>query len=78
MNKRNITKKVARFIVGQSVGHTIATALARNASAENPIEKTEVFIGSMVTGYVVADVTKPWIDQKVDDLFDMFDEYKKN
>lgn len=78
MNPRDITKTVARFVVGQSVGHTVATALAHNASAENPIEKTEVFIGSMVTGYVVADVTKPWIDKKVDALFDMFDEYKKN
>lgn len=77
MTKRNMTKKIAKFVVGTSVGYTVASALTNNTTTDKPHQKAEAVIGGFVVGSVVAEHTEDWTDRKVDDLFDAIEAFKK-
>lgn len=78
MTKRDITKTIAKFVVGTSVGYTVSSAIANNAPANNTLQKTEVVVGSYVVGAMVAESTEDWTYRKVDAIFDFFEGSKKN
>lgn len=65
-------KTVTRFIVARAVSTTISSIITKNTEPENPYEVVSVHIGSFVLGEMVADLTKPYVDQQIDEIADLF------
>ena len=67
MTPVQITKVVSRFVVGLSTGACVGAVVKNNvAPPENTIQKVETEVGSYVVGAMVADVSRVWVDRKID------------
>lgn len=75
MTKIEITKKIAKFVVGASTGFTVSNALHNNVGAEKTHQKVERYVGSTVVGIMVSEQAETWTDRKIDEIHDW---WKKN
>lgn len=71
-DKKNITKKVVRIVVGSCVSITVSKALANNTNPENAFEKTETVIGALVVGGMAAEVAGKYTDNVIESFVDAF------
>lgn len=76
MTKLEMTKRAAKFVVGTSVSFTIANALSNNVSPTKPYQKAEAWVGGIVIGVMVAEKAEVWVDKKLDQLIDSYNESK--
>ena len=77
LDKKTITKKVVRFVVGSCVATTVSKALANNTHPENAFEKTETVIGALVVGGMVAEAAGRYTDIVIDGICDGWDQSKE-
>lgn len=68
MSKLDVTKKVAKIIVGWSTAWTVGNVIANNTNPDNKFRKAEAVVGGVVVGSMVADAAEDHIDRKIDDL----------
>lgn len=66
MTKTEITKKIAKFVVGTSVGFTVANVLRNNVYPEKTHHKVESAVGSVVVGMMAAGAAESWTDRQID------------
>ena len=66
MTKIELTKRVAKVVVGSSVGFSVNTTLQNNATTIKPIDKARAYIGATVAGVMAAEMTETWTDRKID------------
>lgn len=76
MTKLEMTKRAAKIVVGTSVSFTIANVLRNNVSPAKPSQTAQVWIGSIVVGVMVAEKAEIWIDNKIDELIESYNESK--
>lgn len=75
--KRDVAKKIAKFVVGTSVGYTVTSALRNNTTKEKPHQKAESLVGGFVVGAMVAEKSDDWTSRKVDAVFDFIEAFNK-
>jgi hypothetical protein len=78
MTTREIAKKVVKTVVGVSTSFTVSNALKNNVASDNPVQKTEIYIGSAVVGMMVADAAERYIDKVFDTVVGAYEDLKKN
>lgn len=66
--KVRAAKKITRAVVGASTYWTVKNIIENNTDPENRKQQAEAKIGGMVAGTMATEATKPWIDNKFDDL----------
>lgn len=66
MTKLDITKKVASIIVGIGTCQIITAISVNNTQPQKLTDKVTVTAGSVVMGWIAADVTRAYTDQKID------------
>ena len=66
MTKIEITKKLAKIVVGSSVGYSVSSTLQNNTATPKPINKAQAYIGGTVAGMMAAEATETWTDRKID------------
>lgn len=71
-DKKAVTKKVVRIVVGSCVATTVSKALANNTNPENAFEKTETVIGALVVGGMASEVAGKYTDSIIDQFADAF------
>lgn len=67
---RNVAKEIGKFIVGSSVGFTVARVLSANAPVDKRRHKAEVYVGSVAVGMMTADAADAWVERKIDAIAD--------
>lgn len=72
MSKLDMTKKVAKIVVGWSTAWTVGNVIANNTNPENKFRKAEAVVGGVVIGSIVADHAEDHIDRKIDDIAALF------
>lgn len=77
MTKREMTKKIARLIVGTSVGYSVSNALYNNTNKDNTLRKAEAAVAGFAVGSMVAEASESWTNEVVDNVFDAIDEFKR-
>jgi hypothetical protein len=65
-NKVETTKKIARFIVGTSVGYVANAMIKNNITPEKRRHKAEAAVGGLVVGIMASEMAEAWIDEKID------------
>jgi hypothetical protein len=68
MTKIQLTKKIVRFVVGNSVVFATASVVHNNVSTQKPLQKVEAIVAAAVLGHLVAEHTMDWTDEKIDQL----------
>lgn len=74
---RRVTKTIARNVVGISVSYAVSAALAGNLNPTKTRHKVQAYIGAMAVGAMVADRARNWIDNEVDEIFDIYARFKE-
>lgn len=67
MNKLDITKKVAGFVVGSGVAKIVNDIIANNITIEHAYQKVTVIAGAAVIGMMAKDATKAYTDTTIDE-----------
>jgi hypothetical protein len=68
MTKIEVTKNVVSFVVGIGTSQIVKTVIKNNVQPENLIEKITVTAGAVVLGSMVADASRKYTDDKIDEL----------
>lgn len=69
MQKRTITRRIIKTVVGMSASAVVHRALSDKREDDNYVDKTMVAIGSAVIGAMVGDAAGTYVDSKLDELF---------
>ena len=77
MDKLEITKKVAGFIVGTGTTKIVYAIIHNNIDPEKITDKVTVISASVVIGGMAKDATKSYTDAKIDELATFYDEHIK-
>jgi hypothetical protein len=67
MDKIDITKKIATFIVGVGTGKIAGAIISNNISPDGIIEKVTVVSAAFVIGAMAGDATKQYTGAKIDE-----------
>lgn len=67
MDKIDIFKKAANYVVGASVTRVVASVVSNNILAEKTLDRVAVKIGVYVIGGMVSNVSKSFTDAKIDE-----------
>lgn len=66
--KIETAKKIAKLVVGTSVGYTVGNIISHNTETEKRRHKAEAFVGGAVMGAMAADAAEDWTDRKIDEI----------
>lgn len=66
--KTEVTKTIAKLVVGTSVAFTVTNVLRANTPAPKTHHKVEAYIGAFVLGWMVSELAEEWTDRKVDEI----------
>ena len=75
MTKLDITKTVVSTIVGIGTAQIITAISINNTQPQKVTDKVTVTAGSVVMGYIAADVTREYTNRKIDEIANW---WKKN
>lgn len=81
MTKTEVAKKIAKFVVGTSVGFTTRRIIKNNSHSdenEKRRHQAEAAIGGVVMGKMAADAAEDWTDRKVDAIIETFQNIKNS
>jgi hypothetical protein len=73
---RDGIKTIARFIVARSTSFTVMAIIRQNVETDNSLQDASVFVGAYVIGDLVADATKPYVDNQIDEIAEAIDAFK--
>lgn len=76
--KIKTTKFIARNIVATSVSFCVGAIIQQNVAVEKPADKAKLAIGSFAIGAMVADKSKEYVDNTVDELVSAWSDLKQN
>lgn len=76
MNALDIGKAAASMIVGIGTSKIVHSIIDNNVETVAPVDKITVAAGSLVIGSMVADVTKKYLDTKIDETKAFIDSIK--
>jgi hypothetical protein len=68
MTKVDIAKRATSIIVGFGTGKVVSSVIQNNTDPEKAIDKVAIAAASYVLGAMLADKTKAWTDEKIDEL----------
>lgn len=74
MNKTEITKQAAKFVVGGSVSFSVANLIRNNVTPETTIQKMEAYTASVVLGMMVAERAETYTSAKIDEAVTWWNE----
>ncbi len=75
--KIEMTKTIAKLVVGTSVSSVIVTIIHQNTETFKPSQKAQLYIGAYVIGAMVAKQAGTWTDEKVDQIVVLIDSIKE-
>lgn len=76
MSKLGIAKLVINYTVGASAGFCVSSVIANSIEPENTEEKIKVVVGSMVIGSMVAQQSRQYVNNIVDDAVEFVQNQK--
>lgn len=76
MDKIQVVKYAARFIVGASTGWTTREIVKNNVNPENRLQEAEALVAGLVAGSAAASASEVWIDRKIDRFVAKYNEIK--
>lgn len=65
-DKLAIAKGITKFVVTQSVGFVVGSAVKTNVPTTNKTQQVEIVIGAYVLGAMIGDKASDYVDQKFD------------
>ena len=68
MTKLDLTKKAVSVVVGLGTSKIVGDIIKNNVSPEKTHEIVTVYAGSFVLGSMVADISRQYTDQKIDEI----------
>jgi hypothetical protein len=68
MDKIAIIKKGVNIVVGVAVGKLVSNIIKNNTDPEKLTDKVAVITGGFVLGSMVADLSKTYTDEKIDEI----------
>lgn len=76
MNKLEITKKVATFVVGVGTSKIAQSIIQNNVSTDTVIAKVTVNSAALVIGMMASEATKKFTNAKIDEYASLFADAK--
>jgi heme O synthase-like polyprenyltransferase len=77
MSKIEAAKQITKFVVGGSVGFSVANALSNNVTPATKIQSVERFVAGIAVGMMASEVTDRYTDQKIDEIVAWWNENVK-
>lgn len=78
MDKRELTKKIVKYVVGYGTGIVINGIINSNVEPDRIDQKIAVGVASLAIGGVIAEAASDYTDRRIEELFDKFEEAKYN
>ena len=70
---RNRTKLATKLVVGFTVGSTIGTLILTNTTPAKRLDALKLVVGTSLVSAMVADAIEEKMNEKIDQIFDVFD-----
>lgn len=77
MNKLDIAKKAVSFVVCAGTTKIVSQIIANNTQPKNTIDLVSMTAGGFVVGAIVADASRKYTDEKIDELATWWNENVK-
>lgn len=77
MSPRQATKNVATFVVGAGTSRIVGKLITKNVQPETTTDYVTMVPAAGILGMMAADKTRPAVESLVDDVFDVFEAFKK-
>lgn len=76
MNKKQIAKRVSRFVIGTSVSFTASNVIANNVNPTTTFQKVQCVVGGVAIGMMAAKAAEEWSDETIEKIAASWNELK--